>query len=91
MIINTRLLMSLSAMSLMALGVVLNFLPGESYQAISNTTTEPASALAIQLLGGALFGFGMINWTARGNLIGGIYNRPVAIGNFAHFLIGSLA
>jgi len=37
---------------------------------------------------GALYlGFAILNWTARGNLIGGIYSRPVALGNLWHFLI----
>ena len=33
----------------------------------------------------------MINWTAKANLIGGIYGRPIAIGNLTHFFIGSMA
>jgi hypothetical protein len=28
---------------------------------------------------------------AKGNVIGGIYNRPIAIANFTHFLVGALA
>ena len=32
-----------------------------------------------------------MNWMAKGVLIGGIYSRPLAIGNFAHFLIGAIA
>lgn len=33
----------------------------------------------------------MLDWTARYNLIGGIYSRPVAIGNLLHFLSAGLA
>ena len=33
----------------------------------------------------------MTNWMARGSLMGGIYNRPLAVGNVAHFTIGALA
>jgi hypothetical protein len=33
----------------------------------------------------------MMNWTAKANLIGGIYARPLAIGNLTHFVIGALA
>ena len=33
----------------------------------------------------------MLNWMAKGTLIGGIYNKPIAIGNFTHFTIGGLA
>jgi len=32
----------------------------------------------------------MINWTAKANLIGGIYGRPIAIGNMIHFFMGAL-
>jgi hypothetical protein len=32
----------------------------------------------------------MVNWTAKGNLIGGIYGRPIAIGNLTHFVMGAL-
>ena len=33
----------------------------------------------------------MVNWMAKGSLIGGIYARPVAIGNLTHFTVGALA
>jgi ABC-type multidrug transport system permease subunit len=33
----------------------------------------------------------MLNWAARANLTGGIYSRPVVIGNLAHFVISGLA
>lgn len=43
-----------------------------------------------QIIGALYFGFGMLNWFCKGSRIGGIYNRPVAIGNFSHFLIAAL-
>jgi len=33
----------------------------------------------------------MLNWMAKGAIIGGIYNKPIAIANFTHFVIGALA
>lgn len=33
----------------------------------------------------------MLNWMAKGSLIGGIYNRPIAVANFTHFIIAGLA
>jgi hypothetical protein len=33
----------------------------------------------------------MLNWMARANLIGGIYSRPVAMGNFLHFAMVAIA
>ena len=37
-----------------------------------------------------MLGFGMMNWMARDALFGGIYNKPMTIGNFMHFGIGAL-
>ena len=34
--------------------------------------------------------FAMLNWMAKGVIIGGIYSRPIVIANLAHFLIGDL-
>ena len=31
-----------------------------------------------------------MNWTAKDSAIGGIYARPVSLGNFAHFFSGTL-
>lgn len=47
-------------------------------------------SVLIQLLGSVMLGFAVANWTARGSLIGGIYNRPIAFGNLMHFTVGAL-
>ncbi len=85
---NTKLLMSVSAVTLGAAGIMFSFLPEEiaSYMSMNE-----ASAILLQVLGALYFGFAMINWTAKANLIGGIYSRPVALGNLAHFMIAALA
>ena len=46
--------------------------------------------ILVQVLGGALVGFGIANWTARGAALGGIYGRAVVAGNQAHFMIGAI-
>jgi len=33
----------------------------------------------------------VLNWMKRTSVIGGIYNRPVAIANYAHYFIGTMA
>ncbi|MEH0155184.1 hypothetical protein V6R21_13645 [Limibacter armeniacum] len=83
---NTKLLMTASAITLGITGITLSFFPQE-VASIFGTS----SPIFIQLLGALYFGFAMINWTAKANLIGGIYGRPIAIGNMAHFVIGGLA
>ncbi|MER2997070.1 hypothetical protein [Pontibacter populi] len=87
---NTKLLMSASALVLGAFGLVLSFVPEEllSYTgagALSNFT------IMLQLLGATYLGFAALNWMARGNLIGGIYSRPVAIGNLMRFIVSGMA
>ncbi len=73
-----------------AAGIAASFLPQELLRA-ANMEPTTVLPLLVQLLGALLFAFAMVNWTARGSLIGGIYNRPVAIGNLTHFVIGALA
>lgn len=42
------------------------------------------------LLGVALIAFGLMNWTAKGSALGGIYGRAILVGNQTHFLGGTL-
>jgi hypothetical protein len=84
----TKLLMTVSAVVMGAAGMMLSFLPQE----VAGSLGMPeAAAVILQLLGALYLGFAMINWTAKANLIGGIYSRPVALGNLAHFVIAALA
>lgn len=43
------------------------------------------AVVAVQVAGALYAGFAILNWMARGNAIGGVYSRPVALGNFLHF------
>src|SRR4051794_29399587 len=86
---NTRALMIVSAVFMLVLGVLLQFVPHEALGRLSVEATGFAPVLA-QMTGALLIGFAVMNWMAKGVLIGGIYARPLAIGNFAHFLIGAL-
>ena len=85
---NTKMIMSSSAVVMGIAGIVLSFSPQEfaNYFKLGDTCM-----IVLQLLGGIYFGFAMLNWTAKANLTGGIYSRPVAIGNLTHFTIGGLA
>lgn len=72
-------------------GIILSFLLHEILNYLSSTTGTILDPLILQILGALYFAFAMVNWTAKANLIGGIYARPIAIGNLAHFTIGALA
>lgn len=89
-LVNTKLLLSASAIVLGASGIAASFAPQEILDA-AGVAPAAVTAIVVQLLGAAWFAFAMVNWSARGSLIGGIYNRPVAIGNLTHFVIGALA
>ncbi len=85
-IFNTRVLMVSSALFMGVLGIIATFLPQEIF---TYNNIEPAAiTVTIVKITGALYlGFAVLNWMARGNVIGGIYSRPVAMGNFLHFMV----
>lgn len=85
----TRILMLASSIWYAAVSVPLVFASGLFNVLLSNDSVD--ASLPVQLFAGAFFGFAMLNYMARGNLIGGIYSRPVAIANFSNLLIGGLA
>lgn len=87
---DTKLLMTASSVFMGAVGITLSFASSEVLNAIGQ---EPNFAIVIisQLTGALYFGFAMLNWMAKAVLIGGIYARPVCIGNFCHFAIAGLA
>lgn len=70
-------------------GAVLVFAPGES--AAFLFAAEAGSPIVFSLLGAALFAFGIVDWTARRSLLGGIYGRAVVLGNATHLVVGALA
>ena len=87
---QTKYLMSFSALVMFALGVVLTFGPSEVIHAAGGSQAPLLTAIA-QACGALYLGFAILNWMAKDNLIGGIYSRPVAMGNFLHFLAIAMA
>ena len=45
----------------------------------------------MQIIGSLYFALAILNWMSKGSIIGGIYNRPIAMANLAHFVIAGLA
>jgi len=85
---NTRALMTASAAFLGALGVAASFAPQEI---VARYGADPGgmAAIGVQIAGALYLGVAMLDWMARGNLIGGIYSRPVAVANFVHYAIAA--
>lgn len=87
---NTKYLMTASAVFLGFSGILFTFIPEEILNAFGLEATKPLQLL-VQITGALYFGFGMLNWMTKSGLIGGIYNRPVAVANISHFSIAGLA
>ncbi|MEO8233541.1 MAG: hypothetical protein ABI638_14765 [Ignavibacteriota bacterium] len=87
---NTKILMIASVIFLGIMGIGLTFLPEEIYKYLS-TDINQTSVLTLQILGSTYLGFAMLNWMNKNNKIGGIYSKPLVVGNLVHFLVSSFA
>lgn len=87
---NSKLLMKFSSFFLGVIGIVLTFLPKEILEYLKIEPDE-ITILILQILGSFYLCLGLINWMVKGTLIGGIYNKPIAAGNFMHFMVSALA
>ena len=87
---NTKLVMTLSSAVLGLAGIALTFFPAEIIVGLAISPSKILEFL-LQIIGARYFGFAMLNWMTKASLIGGIYNRPIAIANLTHFVIVALA
>lgn len=79
--------MQVSASVMLLAGIALTFAPQELLS-LSGAADRPLTVVLILQATGALYmGFALLNWMAKDNLIGGIYSRPVALGNLLHFFV----
>jgi hypothetical protein len=83
---NSKLLMSASALFMALLGAGATFAPQELLRHYG-INDQSVALLFVQAAGALYLGFAVLNWMARANLIGGIYSRPVALGNLVHFAL----
>lgn len=83
---NTRLLMTASAVFMAVLGFGASIFADEILRHFGYPP-EGFGVVLVKIVAGLYLGLAVLNWMARDNLIGGIYSRPVAMANFAHFLV----
>ncbi len=86
---STKPLMILSALFMAVLGVAASFLPQE-IAAHYGIRADFHAVLLLQIVGALYLGFAILNWMAKDVLIGGIYSRPLGLGNFLHFAVVSI-
>jgi hypothetical protein len=82
---RTKFLMVTSAAYMGIVALAASFLPEELLQ-LTGTQPGALSVMLMKIISGLYLGFALLNWMARSNLIGAIYSRPVAVGNFGQFL-----
>ena len=87
---NTRSLMMISAIFLAVNGFGFTFFPNEIADLLINDDNY-IFILILQILGALYLGFSILNWMSKASLIGGIYNKPILIGNLLHFFTASMA
>lgn len=87
---NTKILMTVSVVFLAVCGVSFQFFPSEIIRHFG-LESRGMLPLFIQLIGALYLGFAMMNWMARSLVIGGIYARPMSMGNLVHFTVGGIA
>ena len=85
---NTKLLLGTSAGLMAVGGLVLHFAPHEVLAYAGYPATDLAPVLVL-VLGALYLGFAALNWMSKGVRMGGIYARPLALGNGLHFLVGA--
>ncbi|MBI1343550.1 MAG: hypothetical protein GC171_11505 [Terrimonas sp.] len=88
--LHTSILMIASAAVLGLAGLSALFYPKEILLA-SGLPVKALPVLFVQIAGALYLGFAMMNWMAKSVLIGGIYARPLGMGNFFHFMIGGIS
>ncbi|MBD3724629.1 MAG: hypothetical protein IE891_07590 [Flavobacteriaceae bacterium] len=82
--------MSASSIFMGIIGVAMIFSPDELALLLGSDVNFLVQLL-LSMSGALYFGFAVLNWMAKNVLIGGIYARPLAMGNFSHFLVGGIA
>ena len=87
---NTKTLMIISAIFLAVNGFGFTFFPNEISVLLINDDNH-IFILILQILGALYLGFSILNWMSKTNLIGGIYSKPLLIGNLLHFFTASMA
>lgn len=85
-----RSILTLSAIVLFIAGGAALFAADEVARWLDPAPSR-AMPLMVQLAASGLLGFAAMNWMSRGNRIGGIYGRPIGIGNLLLFLTAALS
>jgi len=88
---NTKLLLAASAAFMAVLGLAATFAPQEIAARAGVPAASALAHLAVQTAGALYLGFAANNWMVKHIAMGGIYGRPLALGNLLHFSVAAIA
>lgn len=82
-----KLILTISSMIYLLFGLVISFLPQETGRIFGTASQYGMDLLLMKVIGALFFGLGLINFMSRSSIIGGIYGRPITLGNVMVSLI----
>jgi hypothetical protein len=82
-------LLTVAAILFFGASALLLFVPEELTRFAGRSTSDAAQTL-LQLVGSGLFGFALLNWTARYTRTDGIFGRPLVMANLGHAVTAAL-
>ncbi|MGE0771164.1 MAG: hypothetical protein AB7K37_05595 [Cyclobacteriaceae bacterium] len=88
---KTQFIITINALLLAVIGLSLLFTPQEVLTLLTGNPATLELLPFVQSAGLLYFAFAIINWYARHSIVGGIYNRPLVLGNVTHYVAGGIA
>lgn len=85
-----KTIVTVSSVTLGISGLILSLAPDFLWES-QNVKVTPIILVFTQILGALYLSFAILNWSARDNLLGGIYNRSIILANFTHYLVGFIS
>jgi len=70
-----------SAVIYLIFGLSISFFPQETGRIFGTASQYGIDLLLMKVVGGLFFGFGVTNFMSRNSVVGGIYGRPITLGN----------
>lgn len=86
---TTRVLLLITAVGMAVVGASGLFLPEEVLTWLG-VPVQGLLPLLVQLFGAHYLALAAMNWMAKDTPFGGIYQRPAAMANVMHFVVGAL-
>lgn len=76
-----KYILTISALIYLLFGLGISFFPEETGRIFGTASQYGVDLLLMKVIGSLFFGFGVINFMSRNTTVGGIYGRPITLGN----------